>query len=203
MIVPTRNEAGNVAAAVARTPVMGSATELIFVEGHSTDDTWAAIQGTVQAYDGPLKLRAFQQTGKGKGDAVRLGFAHATGDVLMILDADLTVPPEDLPSFYEVLTGGHADFVQGTRLVYPMEPGAMRFFNKIGNVAFSELFEDAIGSCSALCGALEGSDGGSKCAGDARSSGPTSTGVRPGTACFHPGSLWLPVISRAPCPSVR
>ncbi|HXT98536.1 MAG TPA: glycosyltransferase [Polyangia bacterium] len=140
VIVPTRNEAGNVAAAVARTPVMGASTELIFVEGHSTDDTWAAIQRTVQAYDGPLKLRAFQQTGKGKGDAVRLGFAHATGDVLMILDADLTVPPEELPSFYEVLAGGQADFVQGTRLVYPMEPGAMRFFNKIGNVAFSELF---------------------------------------------------------------
>jgi SAM-dependent methyltransferase len=140
VIVPTRNEAGNVAAAVARTPVMGSSTELIFVEGHSTDDTWAAIQRTISSYDGPLKLRAFQQTGRGKGDAVRLGFAHATGDVLMILDADLTVPPEDLPTFYDVLAGGHADFVQGTRLVYPMEPGAMRFFNKIGNVAFSELF---------------------------------------------------------------
>jgi SAM-dependent methyltransferase len=140
VIVPTRNEAGNVAAAVARTPVMGPSTELIFVEGHSTDDTWAAIQRTVQAYDGPLKLRAFQQTGKGKGDAVRLGFAHATGDALMILDADLTVPPEELPTFYDVLNGGHADFVQGTRLVYPMEPGAMRFFNKLGNVAFSELF---------------------------------------------------------------
>ena len=140
VIVPTRNEAGNVAAAAARTPVMGTATELIFVEGHSTDDTWATIQRTVASYDGPLKLRAFQQTGKGKGDAVRLGFAHATGDVLMILDADLTVPPEDLPSFYDVLAGGHADYVQGTRLVYPMEPGAMRFFNKLGNVAFSELF---------------------------------------------------------------
>ncbi len=140
VIVPTRNEAGNVAAAVARTPVMGTGTELIFVEGHSTDDTWATIQRTVAGYDGPLKLRAFQQTGKGKGDAVRLGFAHATGDVLMILDADLTVPPEDLPTFHDVLAGGHADFVQGTRLVYPMEPGAMRFFNKLGNVAFSELF---------------------------------------------------------------
>jgi SAM-dependent methyltransferase len=140
VIVPTRNEAGNVAAAVARTPLLGSSTELIFVEGHSTDDTWATIQRTVRAYDGPLKLRAFQQTGKGKGDAVRLGFAHASGDVLMILDADLTVPPEELPTFYEVLTGGHADYVQGTRLVYPMEAGAMRFFNKLGNMAFSELF---------------------------------------------------------------
>jgi SAM-dependent methyltransferase len=140
VIVPTRNEAGNVVAAVERTPVLGSSTELIFVEGHSTDDTWAAIQRTVRAYDGPLKLRAFQQTGKGKGDAVRLGFAHATGDILMILDADLTVPPEELPTFYDVIADGHADYVQGTRLVYPMEAGAMRFFNKLGNMAFSELF---------------------------------------------------------------
>ncbi len=140
VVVPTRNEAGNVQAAIDRTPVMGGATELIFVEGGSTDGTWETIQESLRQYQGPLTLRAFQQTGKGKGDAVRLGFSHATGDLLMILDADLTVPPEDLPSFYEVATRGHADFVQGTRLVYPMEPGAMRFFNKIGNVAFSQLF---------------------------------------------------------------
>jgi SAM-dependent methyltransferase len=140
VVVPARNEAGNVQAAIDRTPVMGKATELIFVEGGSKDGTWEAIQSAMRRYDGPLKLRAFQQTGKGKGDAVRLGFAHATGDLLMILDADLTVPPEDLPSFYDVLARGQADYVQGTRLVYPMEPGAMRFFNKIGNVAFSQLF---------------------------------------------------------------
>ena len=140
VIVPTRNEAGNVAAALARTPVMGSGTELIFVEGHSTDDTWGTIQAEMKKYGGPLKLSAYQQSGKGKGDAVRLGFAKATGDILMILDADLTMPPEELPSFYEVIASGQADFVQGTRLVYPMEPGAMRFFNKLGNVAFSQLF---------------------------------------------------------------
>jgi glycosyltransferase involved in cell wall biosynthesis len=140
VIVPTRNEAGNVAAALARTPVMGSGTELIFVEGHSTDDTWATIQAEMKRYSGPLKLRAFQQQGKGKGDAVRLGFSQATGDILMILDADLTMPPEELPGFYDVIAGGQADFVQGTRLVYPMEPGAMRFMNKLGNVAFSQLF---------------------------------------------------------------
>ena len=140
VIVPTRNEAGNVAAALARTPVMGSGTELIFVEGHSTDDTWGTIQAEMKRYNGPLKVSAYQQTGKGKGDAVRLGFEKATGDVLMILDADLTMPPEELPSFYDVIAGGQADYVQGTRLVYPMEPGAMRFFNKLGNVAFSQLF---------------------------------------------------------------
>jgi len=140
VVVPARNESGNIQAAIDRTPVMGGDTELIFVEGNSTDDTWATIQRCVAAYRGPLKLSAYQQTGKGKGDAVRLGFAKATGDLLMILDADLTVPPEDLPGFYEVAARGQADFVQGTRLVYPMESGAMRFFNKIGNVAFSQLF---------------------------------------------------------------
>lgn len=140
VVVPSRNEAGNVDGAITRTPVMGSGTELIFVEGGSTDGTWEKIQQAVAAYRGPLELHAYQQSGKGKGDAVRLGFAKARGDILMILDADLTVPPEELPVFYDVLARGHADFVQGTRLVYPMEDGAMRFFNKIGNVAFSQLF---------------------------------------------------------------
>ncbi len=140
VVVPSRNEAGNVQAAIDRTPVMGSGTELIFVEGGSSDGTWETIQSAIARYRGPLTLRAFQQTGKGKGDAVRLGFSKASGDLLMILDADLTVPPEDLPEFFDVAARGHADFVQGTRLVYPMEPGAMRFFNKIGNVAFSQLF---------------------------------------------------------------
>jgi SAM-dependent methyltransferase len=140
VVVPTRNEAGNVAAAIARTPVMGESTELIFVEGGSSDGTWQTIQEAIAGYRGPLRLSAYQQTGKGKGDAVRLGFSKATGDLLMILDADLTVPPEDLPAFYEVATRGQADYVQGTRLVYPMEKNAMRFFNKLGNVAFSQLF---------------------------------------------------------------
>ncbi len=140
VVVPTRNEAGNVSVAIARTPPMGSSTELIFVEGGSTDGTWETIQNAIKEYRGPLKLSAYQQTGKGKGDAVRLGFAKAQGDVLMILDADLTVPPEELPVFYDVIARGLGDFVQGTRLVYPMEPGAMRFFNRIGNHAFSHLF---------------------------------------------------------------
>jgi glycosyltransferase involved in cell wall biosynthesis len=140
VVVPARNEAGNVPAAVARTPVMGGGTELIFVEGGSSDGTWEKIQETIASYRGPLKLSAYKQTGKGKGDAVRLGFGRATGDLLMILDADLTVPPEDLPVFFEAAVAGHADFLQGTRLVYPMEAGAMRFFNKLGNIAFSRLF---------------------------------------------------------------
>jgi len=140
VVVPARNEAGNIAAAIARTPVMGSSTELIFVEGGSADGTWEAIQTAIASYRGPLTLRAFRQEGQGKADAVRLGFAQATGDVLMILDADLTVPPEELTVFYDVIARGLGDFVQGTRLVYPMDPGAMRFLNKLGNIAFSQLF---------------------------------------------------------------
>ncbi len=140
VVVPTRNEAGNVEGAITRTPLLGSRTELIFVEGGSTDGTWETIQDAIKKYRGPLALSAHQQDGKGKGDAVRKGFAHATGDLLMILDADLTVPPEELPVFYDAAVRGHADFLQGTRLVYPMEPGAMRFFNKLGNMAFSQLF---------------------------------------------------------------
>ena len=102
MIVPARNEAGNIPALFARTPEMGGGTELIFVEGHSSDDTYAAIErGLADHPHRPARL--FRQTGRGKGDAVRLGFAEATGDILMILDADLTVPPEDLPRFYDAI----------------------------------------------------------------------------------------------------
>jgi SAM-dependent methyltransferase len=140
VVVPARNEAGNIAAAVERTPRMGPWTELIFVEGGSIDQTWERIQQVLAEYRGPLKLSAYQQTGRGKGDAVRLGFSRARGDLLMILDADLTVPPEELSVFYQSAIDGHADFLQGTRLVYPMEQGAMRFFNKLGNIAFSRLF---------------------------------------------------------------
>ncbi len=140
VVIPARNEAGNIAAAVERTPRMGPWTEILFVEGGSTDGTWERIQEVIARYQGPLRLSAHKQVGRGKGDAVRLGFSEARGDLLMILDADLTVPPEDLPMFYQAAIDGHADFLQGTRLVYPMEQGAMKFFNKIGNVAFSRLF---------------------------------------------------------------
>ncbi len=149
-------------------PRMGPDDELIFVEGHSSDNTWEEIKRAPRSTRA-AEDRAFQQTGKGKGDAVRLGFADATGDVLMILDADLTVPPEDLPTFYDVLVGGHADFVQGTRLVYPMEPGAMRFFNKLGNSCFSQLFTTCCSSRSRTRCA------GPRCCGAATTSGwPTA-----------------------------
>jgi 2-polyprenyl-3-methyl-5-hydroxy-6-metoxy-1,4-benzoquinol methylase len=153
VVVPARNEAGNIANAFARTPVMGGGTELIFVEGNSKDDTYETIQREIAAHP-DWDSRVFKQTGKGKGDAVRLGYAHAKGDILMILDADLTMPPEDLPRFYEALVSGKAEFANGVRLVYPQEKEAMRFFNLIGNKFFSLAFSWLLGQPikDTLCG---------------------------------------------------
>ena len=153
VVIPARNEAGNIAAAVARTADMGAGTELIFVEGHSRDDTWAQIQ-KVAADNPSRKIKILQQTGKGKGDAVRAGFAVATGDILMILDADLTMPPEDLPKFYDVLASGRAEFANGVRLVYPMDEKAMQFLNLCANKTFGLIFTWLLGQPvkDTLCG---------------------------------------------------
>jgi SAM-dependent methyltransferase len=138
IICPCRNEKGNIRAAVARTPVMGHRTELVFVDGSSTDGTVEEIQAVIAEYQGPLELRLVHQgRGKGKGDAVRKGFAAARYEVLMILDSDLTVPPEDLPKFYKAICTGKGEFINGVRLVYPMEGEAMRFLNLLGNKFFS------------------------------------------------------------------
>jgi SAM-dependent methyltransferase len=153
VVIPARNEAGNIAAAVARTPEMGAGVELIFVEGHSRDETWAEIQRVASAHP-QRKIKILQQSGKGKGDAVRAGFAVATGDVLMILDADLTMPPEELPKFYEVIASGRADFANGVRLVYPMDEKAMQFLNLCANKAFGLIFTWLLGQPvkDTLCG---------------------------------------------------
>ncbi|MDZ7832237.1 MAG: glycosyltransferase [Desulfobacterales bacterium] len=139
VVVAARNEAGHIDEIFQRVPQLGSGTELIFVEGHSTDNTYETVQETMGRYPN-VQCRLFQQTGRGKGDAVRLGFEKASGDILMILDADLTVPPEDLYRFYEALAAGKGEFINGVRLVYPMEDEAMRFFNIVGNKFFSLAF---------------------------------------------------------------
>ncbi|MBI3976733.1 MAG: glycosyltransferase [Chloroflexi bacterium] len=153
VVVPARNEAGNIQEIFARTPEIGGGTELIFVEGHSRDNTYETIERAIAEHP-RRRSRLFRQTGKGKGDAVRLGFARASGDVLMILDADLTVRPEDLPRFYEVLRSGKGEFVNGVRLVYPMEKQAMRFFNLVGNKLFGLAFSWLLGQPikDTLCG---------------------------------------------------
>jgi ubiquinone/menaquinone biosynthesis C-methylase UbiE len=139
VVVPARNESGNIANIFDRTPEMGGGTELIFVEGNSTDDTWVTIERELAKRPG-RRAKLLKQPGKGKGDAVRFGYAHAEGEVLMILDADLTVPPEDLPRFYDALVSGKGEFINGVRLVYPMEKQAMRFLNMLGNKFFGLAF---------------------------------------------------------------
>lgn len=153
VIVPARNEAGNIEQILQRTPEMGEKTEIIFVEGHSQDNTYESIERLIPQY--PEKnCRLYRQPGKGKGDAVRLGFEKAQGDILMILDADMTVPPEDLPRFYEAIASGKGEFINGVRLVYPLEQDSMRFLNMVGNKFFSLAFSWLLGQPikDTLCG---------------------------------------------------
>jgi SAM-dependent methyltransferase len=153
IVIPARNEAGNIPAAIERIPKMAPNMEYIFIEGHSSDDTWAEIE-KVQAAHPDKKIKIARQSGKGKGDAVRLGFSMAEGDILMILDADLTMPPEDLPKFYRALADGRCEFANGCRLIYPMEQGAMQFLNLCANKLFGVLFSWLLGQKlkDTLCG---------------------------------------------------
>jgi SAM-dependent methyltransferase len=154
IIIPCRNERGTIEAAVLRTPVLGKYTELIFVDGNSTDGTPQEIERMIQAHPHRDIKLIHQGQGKGKGDAVRKGFAAASGDVLMILDADLTVAPEDMSRFYLALSEGHGEFINGSRMVYPLERQAMRFLNLLGNHFFSWAFTWILGQRfrDTLCG---------------------------------------------------
>jgi hypothetical protein len=154
VVVPARNEAGNIESIIARLPHMGPHDELIFIEGNSTDDTWDCIQAALINHGGERKIIAARQEGKGKGDAVRKGFSMATQEILMILDADMTVPPEDLPKFYRALVQNKGEFINGSRLVYPMEGEAMRFLNMLGNKFFALSFSFVLGQRfkDTLCG---------------------------------------------------
>lgn len=153
IVVPARNEAGNITNILNRVNKLGKETELIFVEGNSNDNTYETIQNEIKKYE-KLPVQLIKQQGKGKGDAVREGFKIAKGDVLMILDADLTVPPEKLVYFYDAIASGTGEFINGVRLVYPMDEKAMRFFNFMGNKFFSASFSWLLGQHikDTLCG---------------------------------------------------
>ena len=170
VVVPCRNEVGNIEAAVRRIPEMGSHTEIVFVDGQSTDGTVEKIEAVIEAEAGRRDVKLIHQVSRtaseatgeqadrmlalGKGDAVRKAFAVASGDILMILDADLTVPPEDLPKFFYPLADRKVDFANGCRLVYPMQDEAMRFVNLVGNRVFGFVFSWLLGQPvkDTLCG---------------------------------------------------
>jgi hypothetical protein len=139
VVIPCRNERGNIEAAIRRLPRFYTDLEIIFVEGHSSDGTYEECLRVKDAYPN-YDIKILRQDGLGKGNAVRVGFRAARGDVLIILDADLTVPPESIPKFYDIIVNGKGDFVNGTRLVYPMESGAMRFLNYLANRMFAIIF---------------------------------------------------------------
>jgi hypothetical protein len=153
IVIAARNEAGHIEELFSRIPKFCDDLELIFVEGHSSDNTFEAIQQSIHNHP-EVSSRLLKQPGSGKGDAVRAGFDLATGDILMILDADMTVIPEELPRFYEAIASGKGEFINGVRLVYPMEEEAMRFLNLIGNRLFAEAFSWLLGQPirDTLCG---------------------------------------------------
>lgn len=153
IVVPARNEKGNIENAILRTPVFGSTQEFIYVEGHSGDNTYEEMLRVRDKFPGK-DIKVFKQTGKGKGNAVREGFDAATGDILMILDADLTMPPEHLPAYYDALASNKGEFINGSRLIYPMEKESMRFLNLLGNKFFSLVFTYLLGQRlkDTLCG---------------------------------------------------
>ncbi len=139
VVVPCRNERGNIEGAVSRMPQFCDDLEILFVEGHSSDGTLDEIYRVIDAHP-QQDIKVIQQDGTGKADAVFKAFEQARGDVLMILDGDLTMPPESLPKFWEALASGKGEFINGTRLVYPVEGQEMRFLNYIANRVFALLF---------------------------------------------------------------
>ena len=154
VIVPARNEAGNIESCITRMPRMGKHTEVIFIEGHSKDDTWAEIQRIQAKYGDQWDIKIAQQQGKGKGDAVRQGFVMATGDVMMILDSDLTVRPEDLVYFFDAIASGKCEFANGCRLIYPVSAETMPWLNRMANRFFAWLLSYLLNTKikDSLCG---------------------------------------------------
>lgn len=154
VVIPARNEAGNIENLLLRIPKMGPDDEVIFIEGNSTDNTWDVIREVQEKFKNLYNIKIDKQQGKGKGDAVRKGFSLATKDILMILDADISVQPEDLIKFYEAIISDKGEFINGSRLIYPMDKKAMRFFNILGNKFFALGFSFVIGQKfkDTLCG---------------------------------------------------
>ena len=154
VIIPARNEAGNIESCITRMPKLGKHTEIIFIEGHSKDNTWEEIQRVKSQYGNQWDIKIMQQEGKGKGDAVRQGFAAATGDVFIILDSDLTVRPEDLAYFFEAVANGSCEFANGCRLIYPVDPKSMPWLNRMANRFFAWLLSYLLNTKikDSLCG---------------------------------------------------
>lgn len=154
IVVPARNEAGTIEKIIQDLPELGHFTEIIFIEGNSTDNTYEEIERVALKYRDQKKIKYAKQAGKGKGDAVRLGFEMAEGEILSIYDADMTVPAEEVSKFYWAMLENKGDFINGSRLVYPLQKDSMRVLNLIANKLFSLAFSYLLGQRlkDTLCG---------------------------------------------------
>jgi glycosyltransferase involved in cell wall biosynthesis len=154
IIVPARNEAGTIERIVKELPEVGAFTEIIFVEGNSTDSTYDEIVRVADVYGKEKRIQYAKHDVRGKGSAVRRGFDMAKGDILTIYDADMTVPPEEMRKFYDAIVENKGDFINGSRLVYPLEKDSMRVLNFFGNKFFSLAFSWILGQPlkDTLCG---------------------------------------------------
>ena len=153
VIIPCKDEKGNVEDAVQRIPQLGRQTEIIFCDDQSTDGTAEEVI-RVRSLFPEKNIRLEKRPGICKSKNVWTGFNAAIGDILMILDADLTTMPEQLVYFLEVIASGQAEFVNGSRLVYPVPKGAMNTANMLGNKFFSIAFTYLLGQRvkDTLCG---------------------------------------------------
>ncbi len=143
VVIPTLNEAENLPHVLPRIPE--SVHEVLIVDGHSTDNT----VGTARKLRPGVRI--LQQTGRGKGDALRCGFQAATGDIVVMLDADGSTDPAEIPVFVRALTNG-ADFAKGSRFMAGGGTTDMEFYRRFGNWVFVVLVRILFGArYSDLC----------------------------------------------------
>jgi glycosyltransferase involved in cell wall biosynthesis len=127
VVIPALNEAENLPHVLPLIPK--NVHEVILVDGKSTDNTVAVARAALPS------VRIVQQRGRGKGDALRTGFAAATGDIIVMLDADGSTDPAEIPRFVGALLAG-ADFVKGSRFLHGGGTADMPYYRALGNMAF-------------------------------------------------------------------
>jgi len=154
IIVPAKNEAGTIRKIVDELPDVGSMTEIIFIESDSSDNTLEEIKKVVAEYKGPKQLQFTSLDRPGKAEAVVKGFDMARGDICIIYDADMTVSSDEIKKIYEAAKTDSDIFINCSRFVYPMEKGAMRGFNYLGNKIFALIIGTLVGQkmTDTLCG---------------------------------------------------